>query len=254
MGYDAKLKQSIRQHAGKEHPVDTRAYKLRAYQIADILGIKHAKVIARQTRFEYIDWKALPNNFIIKPERGCSTKGVLPVVKVAEGIYEDIMRHRKMTIQDIGYSFMNGLLPDSKEKHSRGLWIEELLQIPLPDDWKVFTFNGEIAFIRQYRRGEKDRCKFWSKEWKPIEIHKKINHYTIDPTLPLPEHPEELLKTAEAISKYLKYPFVRVDLYDIPKGIYIGEITPHPGRDVQYTKEWDKKLGEMWEKAEKELK
>ena len=255
-GYDEKIIASIKEYKEKEHPVDNIAYKLKAYSLAAEQGIQHAKIYGIFSRIEFVPWEKLPGQFVIKPQHGCSEKGVFPLVKLPDGKYQDILRNKTMSLKEIIAAYMEGLLPESHVKHSRGLWIEELLSNPIPFDWKVFAFNGKAEMIRQYKRdGKKKICKFWDREWNNIEkIHKKIYSYEIDNSLPSPKNGPEIIRVAEKISKALNYPFARIDLYETQKGIFIGEVTAHPGRDIRYTDYWDKRLGECWERAEEEIR
>jgi len=254
-GFNNKMMESRRRYEGIEHPVDRIAYKLKAYSLADQHGIKHAEVIRLYSSILSIYWDSLPEQFIIKPQQGCSTKGVLPLVRNKQGKYKDILRNKVMSIKQIIDYYMEGTLPEAKEKHSRELWVEELLINPLPYDWKVHTFNGKVGIIEQFKRDEHIKYhKYWTSEWKNIEnICSKIFTYEINNSLPGPIHPEEILTVAIKLSKAIAHPYVRIDLYDIPEGVYIGEVTPHPGRTCVYLDYWERYLGAMWEQAEKEL-
>ena len=261
MGFTERVKEAIKRYEGKKHPVDKIAYKLKAYDLADRLGIKHAKIYGIYSRIEFVSWKKLPGQFVIKPQQGCSTHGVMPLIKIEEKenpefeTYFDILRNKLMPKERIIAYFMEGLLPESHVKHSRGLWIEELLGNPVPCDWKVYTFNGKIGFIRQYKGdGEIKYSKNWTEGWEITNpIMKEMGKYIINNKLPAPIHKEELLETAKRLSIEVKHPFVRVDLYDTPNGIYLGELTPHPGSTHIFIDSWQNDMGKLWEKAEREL-
>ncbi len=254
-GFNEKMLESRRKYKDKEHPIDIKCYKLKAYDFAEKNGVKHAQVYRLFSRIENVYWDVLPEQFIIKPQHGCSTKGTLPLSKTKGGKYKDLLRNKIMTVKQIISYYTEGLQPEAKEKHSRELWIEELLINPLPYDWKVHTFNGKIGIIEQFKRdGHIKYHKYWTSEWKNIEnICSKIFTYEINNDLPGPLHPEEILETAEKLSKEMAHPYVRIDLYDIPGGVYLGEVTPHPGRTCVYLPFWENYLGKMWEQAEKEL-
>ena len=256
VGFNKKMMESRKKYEGEEHPVDKIGYKLRAYHLADLHMIKHARVIGIYSRIEFVPWEKLPEQFIIKPQRGCSTKGVMPLVKRWDKVYLDILRNKLLSIEEIIDFYTEGLSPTAVEKHSRELWIEELLINPLPCDWKVHTFNGQIGIIEQFKRDEKTKYhKYWTREWINIpNICSKIFTYEINNDLPSPLHPGEILETAIELSKAIAHPYVRIDLYDIPKGVYLGELTPHPGRTCVYLDYWERYLGAMWEQAEEELK
>ena len=251
-GYWEKMKESMNRYKGKIHPVDEIAYKLKAYMLADQVGIEHAEILKVYKKIENINWEDLPDRFVIKPQQGCSGNGVFPLIR-KNGKYRDILRDKEMTKEEIIEIFKEGIT--AKKSHSKKIWIEELLSDNLPYDWKVHTFNGRIGIIEQFKRDGKGKYhKYWTREWKPInDMCKKIFTYEINNNLLSPEHPESLLTAAKLLSKAIGHPFVRIDLYDTPRGVFIGEITPHPGRTCIYQDYWEKKLGKMWEKAEREL-
>ena len=251
-GFNTKIQESIKRYQGKVHPIDKIGYKLRAYELADKVGVKHAKVYRQYCRIEYVKWDSLPDRFVIKPKQGCSGSGVLPLIK-EDKRYRNLLKKCYMTREEVMLYFLNGTI--GEKKHSMDLWIEELLSDPLPYDWKIHTFNGKIGIIEQFKRDEENKYhKYWTREWQPIKnMCKKIFTYHINNSLPPPEHGKALLKAAEVLSKAIGHPFVRIDLYDTPRGVFIGEITPHPGRTCIYIEYWEKYLGEMWEKAEGEL-
>ena len=252
-GYWKKMQDSMKKYQGKIHPVDKIGYKLKGYLFAEENGIKHAEIFKIYDRIEDVHWEELPGEFIIKPQQGCSESGVFPLIRKGEG-YRDILKNKDIGQKEIIKIFKERLT--GKGSHSKSLWIEELLTNPLPYDWKIHTFNGKIGIIEQFKRDGKEKYhKYWTKEWIPIRnMCKKIFTYKINNTLPPPEHPESLLKAAEVLSKAIGHPFVRIDLYDTPRGVFVGEITPHPGRTCIYADYWENLLGEIWEQAEKELK
>ena len=253
IGFNTMMQESIKRNKGKVHPIDKVGYKLKGYLLAERNGIRHAEIFKIYNRIEEVNWDELPGEFVIKPQQGCSESGVFPLIRKGEG-YRNILKNKDMAKREIIKSFQEGIT--GSHSHSRELWIEELLSNPLPYDWKIHTFNGKIGMIEQFKRNEENKYhKYWTEEWQPIEnMCKKIFTYKINNSLPPPEHPEGLLKTARVLSKAIGHPYIRMDLYDTPKGVFLGEITPHPGRTCVYADYWENHLGEMWRRAEEELK
>ncbi len=256
IGYEERLKKSILNHKSGKHknPIDDYAYKLKGYKIARECNVRTAIIYGVYSSPDEVEWEELPDKFVIKPQRGCSESGVFPLVYQESKLYVDLLRHEVGTLEDFIAKYREGTRLE-KGGHSLGLWIEELIADPIPYDWKFYTFNGEIGIIRQYARTRRPKVtKFWTKNFEEIpDVAKKVRTYQIDNSLPGPIHPSELIAGAKCISKKVKYPFVRVDLYDTCKGVYFGEITPHPGMEILLNNEWDEELGKLWEKAEREL-
>jgi len=249
IGYEERLRKSINDHkAGiSKNPIDEVGYKLKGHKLADKLGIKTTIIYGIYRKIEDVNWEDLPYSFAIKPQAGCSESGVFPLVYKFGNKYKDILRNKVLSREEIIKKYNSG-------NHSKGLWIEELINDPISYDWKIYTFNGRIGLIRQYDRVNKPKStKFYNENWENVNVYKKVRTYQINNNLPEPVHKEELLNTARKLSKAVKYPFVRIDLYDTCRGVYFGEITPHPGMEITLNDYWSEKLGKLWEEAEKEL-
>ncbi|MFW5793854.1 MAG: ATP-grasp fold amidoligase family protein [Bacteroidota bacterium] len=248
MGFAERLKKSIKAHKSgiRKNPVDDIAYKLKGYKLAQKQNIKTPIIYRVYKNINDVDWEELPNKFVIKPQAGCSTNGVYPLVYKGKEVYFDLLRKTTLPLKKYMKLYSEG------ERHSKSLWIEELLSEPLPYDWKLYAFNGNIGLIRQFNRNEKPAtAKCYDTDWNEVKVfgtNYKKNHY-----LPKPMFPNELISTAEKLSKAVRYPFVRVDLYETVNGVYFGEITPHPAHAFQLSKEYDDYLDNLWIEAEGEL-
>lgn len=68
----------------------------------------------------------------------------------------------------------------------------------------------------------------------------------VERPVPKPRNFEKMLQLAEEIG--VQFDFVRVDLYEVPSGIFFGETTFYP--DAGYGRiepaEWDFKFGAPW--------
>lgn len=73
-----------------------------------------------------------------------------------------------------------------------------------------------------------------------------------------PANAGEILNVARRVSAAVPSAFVRVDLYDTPKGVYLGELTFYPGtfyyknRKLMHPMEAER-LGRMWDSAAERL-
>jgi hypothetical protein len=248
MGFSERLKKSIEDHKSgiKKNPVDDIAYKLKGYKLANKLNIKKAIIYGIYQNINDVYWCNIPEDFVIKPQSGCSTNGVYPLVYKGKGVYFDLLRKTTLPLKKYMKLYSEG------ERHSKSLWIEELLSEPLPYDWKLYAFNGKIGLIRQFNRNEKPAtAKCYDTDWNEVKVFGTA--YKKNDDLPKPMFPDELIFTAEKLSKAVRYPFVRVDLYENSNGVYFGEITPHPAHAFQLSKKYDEYLDSLWTEAEREL-
>lgn len=111
------------------------------------------------------------------------------------------------------------------------LLIEKLLLTPegkVPEDVKIFFFNGECAFIYKVINRETDNYRaFFSPEWEllPFQFTSKAKYKVIDKPInePRPQRLDDMIAIGSEIAKNFKS--VRVDFYDMGEEFYYGEIT-----------------------------
>jgi hypothetical protein len=248
MKHSEKLIESIKYYKTRRHPVYVQAYKLKGREFVEKLGVKTAKILKAYDSIDEVNLNELPDSFVTKPTWGCGCKGVFPLVK-ENGLYRNLFNGELVTFEKVISEF-------KKTRHSPKLSIEELLSNPLPYDWKVYTFNGKVGVIRQFDRNlQSTITKSWDSKWNNINSKTifGISKYEYGNNLPPPNNPNELLRVASLLSKSIKYPFVRVDLYEVGKEVYFGEFTTHPATIKLFTDDIDEYLGKLWEEAEREL-
>lgn len=238
------------------HPVDVFCYKLKGIKFAQKLGIKTAIIYGIYKNISEVDFESLPDEFVIKPQKGCGVHGVYILVSQGEGIYYDLRRKKHYYSKtEIIKEYQKNADIFEHGYYSKSLWIEELISKPLPYDWRFNTFNGRIGAIMQCKRDCSPKLsKWWNENWECINDQIIDKSYKSVDWLLEPINKIELFNVAKKLSKAVKYPFVRIDLYDTYRGVYFGEVTPHPAVKMWIFKEdLDNKMGKMWEKAEKEL-
>jgi hypothetical protein len=242
------------------HPVNKEWYKLKGKKRLKELGIRTPKIYGVYNDIDEVDFNSLPDEFVIHSRHGYSGRGVYAIVRFdcdSKGtVYYDLLKKKSYTLDKLKAKYKYGVICGPKEKpnktYSKYLWIEELISNPLPFDWKFYTFNGKIGAIKQIgKNGTQVETKLWSANWENWNDKMAIHVYTRNDNLPEPKYKNELISTAIKISKEVKYPFVRIDLYE-SNGVYAGEITPTPS-DIYFGEELDVKFGKMWNEAEKEL-
>lgn len=125
-----------------------------------------------------------------------------------------------------------------KTRHNPAEWVygeiapkiivEEALEAPRPGempDYRLFTFDGVVKAIDfdtpSHRRDQKS-C-FFDPAWRELSVRPQERPDTLPPK---PANLSEMIAAAECLGAGLD--FVRVDLYNTPKGVYLGEMTLYP--------------------------
>lgn len=115
----------------------------------------------------------------------------------------------------------------------------------LPEDYKIYCFNGHAEYVMICSERESKRTKFcfFDRNWNLCRINKQSLSFPKDYTVKKPDNMDEMFKYADILSKGFK--FVRVDLYNVNGKVFFGELTftPASGLDLGYTREGDILLG-----------
>ncbi len=115
----------------------------------------------------------------------------------------------------------------------------------LPDDYKIYCFNGKAEYVMVCSERESEHTKFcfFDRDWNLCRINKQSLRFPKNYTITKPKNMDKMFKYADLLSKEFK--FVRVDLYNVDGKIYFGELTftPSSGLDLGYTKKGDILLG-----------
>lgn len=175
-------------------------------------------------RTDQINWEALPDKFAIKCNHGCGYNIICDDKKNLD-IEESKSRLKRWMEEDfwrlsaeVNYKYIpKKIICESYLDTSLGF---------LPDDYKIYCFNGEpkaILWVMD-RAGEK-KGVFMSPEWEYIselgEDYKSV--------VELPQKPkslDEMIEAAKTLSK--PFPFVRVDFYQCGDKAIFGEMTFTP--------------------------
>ncbi|WP_439883556.1 ATP-grasp fold amidoligase family protein [Pontibacter sp. MBLB2868] len=117
----------------------------------------------------------------------------------------------------------------------------------IPNDYKFYMFNGEIACIQVINRLSPNQgfTTCYDEHWNQIE---RINTY-----YPEGEYQEppaclnEMIGYAKTLSQAYGI-FVRIDFYATDKGACFGEFTPTPFMGKGFTPASEKMLVDYWDK------
>lgn len=114
-----------------------------------------------------------------------------------------------------------------------------------PPDLKFFCFDGEVAMIAIHLSRFSDHTvAFYDPSWRKLPVTVPGNPAV--PDVPEPENLDALLDHARRLSA--GFDFIRVDLYNTARGVYLGEFTPYPasGFVVFEPTTFDQDLGRLW--------
>lgn len=185
----------------------------------------------------------LPDKYVIKPTIGAGSK----LVFLMDGAM-NLMDQQNYTFETI-----LAKLDDAAQHDSRlEFLVQEFLktekgEYKIPDDYKIYLFNGEIACIQLINRlsPKKGFNTFYDEDWNQI---KEINTYYAKGAYQQPPVClSEMLDQARTLSKVYGI-FVRIDFYATDKGAVFGEFTPTPFMGKSFSPAGEQMLLNYWDK------
>lgn len=208
-------------------------WRVREYVTSKNCGAILNELYGVYNRPEEINWDILPDSFAIKSNVGCGSNIIVP---------DKSQLDRKNAVKTMHswehkrYGLKHAEL--QYEGVERKILVEKYLQGSngvLPDDYKLYCFNGKVRVImyltgREYSDVLAD--VFYDRDWNymgvPIQGSGKIpvGEIPLDKLPPRPESLDEMIRNAELLSQ--DFPFVRVDFYDIDGRAVFGEMTFTP--------------------------
>ena len=214
-------------------------YDVKEY-VSNIVGKEYViQTLDLYDKFDNKKKKKMPNKFVLKCTHDsgstivCENKSYFNKKEVRKKI-------RKALRENYFYSCREWPYKNVKPR----ILIEKFMGNRL-NDYKLFCFNGKVETILvcSNREGVFKNTDFYDKNWKLMPFTRE-NHENNPEGIKKPEKLEEMIRIAEKLSSNI--PFVRVDLYEINKKIYFGELTFYPSGGFEGFKprEWDKKLGD----------
>jgi len=130
----------------------------------------------------------------------------------------------------------------------RQLLVEELLtgaDGDVPADCKVFVFHGRATYIQidGDRFGTRTQ-DFFDRDWVRLDL--SGGPPGADRPAPRPARLDQILSMAERLSEGSD--FVRVDLFDLPDRLVVGELTSSPagGHSPFHPTHWNTVFGSHW--------
>lgn len=177
-------------------------------------------------KFDDIDFDKLPKQFVMKCSHGCAMNYIC---YDKEKIDKKVLRKKFNKWLKTNYGKKTVELHYSAIKPQ--IIIEELLleNGHLPTEYKIHCFNGKAKSLYVVTsRGIDIRYNNYYIDWRPFDGSQFNGWKKSDSPLEKPSNFNEMIKISEVLSA--KFPFVRVDLYNINGAIYFSEMTFTPAK------------------------
>ena len=177
-------------------------------------------------KFDDIDFDKLPNQFVMKCTHACAFNLIVKD-KTKFNKEEAKKKFDKWLKTNYGNKTVEKHYSLIKPRIIIEKYIGEI--DTLPTEYKIHVFNGKARSMYVVTgRGIDIRYNNYYIDWKPFD-GSQFNGWTkTDYELSKPENWDEMVKIAEDLAS--KFPFVRVDLYNINGKIYFGEMTFTPAK------------------------
>lgn len=190
---------------------------------------------------EDIDFSKLPNKFVLRPSHDsghiiiCRDKGAINIRKT---------RYDLKRWLAVDYEYMSGEWPYHFEK---SIVCDKLMEDETFGeliDYKFFCFNGEPRYVFLVSdRPHHAKSDFYDMDWEKQDF--RWYYEPSGKTFPRPKNFNLMKKYAKELAS--DFPFVRVDLYEINRELYFGELTFFHGGGLGWFKPEikDAELGDM---------
>lgn len=221
------------------HPLKTLCadkFKVREY-VTNTCGLPDSLLVPLlgvYNNASEIDFEALPNEFVLKCNHGCGYNILVPDKMKLD--YAEVKLQLETWLSDIytgGVSEIHYLdiIPHLIlcEKYLPALGASSII------DYKIHCINGNPEFVLVcYDRDENEVAKLatFDKEWN--QLYYVINEENVK--IEKPKSLDRMYEYSSILSN--KFPFVRVDFYDVDGNPYLGEMTFTPyGNMIDYYKD-----------------
>ena len=227
-------------------PMVADKFKVRDY-LQNVLGTSEAENILIPLLYvtnipETIPFDDLPEEYIIKANHGSGTNII---------IEKGIPVNREYVI-DRCKNWLNkpyGLFKHewAYQRIDRKIVIEKLIRDKkgaLPEDYKFHIFHGKCFLIQvDYDRFSDHSRTLYTRDWKYLPITLKFKQGM---DIKRPKNFDYMLGLAEKLGGGFDY--IRVDLYEVDRKVYFGELTNYPGSGYERfnPESFDNEIGSKW--------
>lgn len=234
------------------HPFRQVPHKLWIHRFGASHRVGVPQVYAVWPDLDAVTLGGLPDQFVLKSDRGAGGRGVLQVTRESPERYAT-RGESALTSEQV----VQLLRPAVEAGRIFGpFFAEELLRTPagepVQDDLKLYCFYGEVGQVLLRRvgvPGDKDSVGYRYLAADGSDLGRVVKGLRIDPTIEIPDTLAEAVEVAQHLSRAVGLPFSRVDVYATDQGIVLGEITRAPGGPQRYRAAHDESMGRSWEEA-----
>ena len=176
--------------------------------------------------FDDIDFKKLPDQFVMKCTHACAFNKIV-LNKNELDIKATRKQFKKWLRTNYGNKTLEWHYSPIKPRIIIEKYIGELDALPV--EYKIHVFNGVAKSMYVVTgRGKDIRYNNYYIDWTPFDGSQFNGWKKTDYELEQPKNWGEMVKIAEKLGE--KFPFVRVDLYNINEKIYFSEMTFTPAK------------------------
>lgn len=210
--------------------------------VKEQIGEKYLKkVIGIYEKYEDINFKGFPFEFVIKTNHGCK----MQVLVIEGGVPQPSFKKQFNDYLKVNYAYKSGY-EMQYENIKPLIFVEEYLKNTNElFEYLIFCFNGEpkLILFSSGKRTDSICCTMFDTEWN--NLHFNYGGKLHEEDVPCPKNLDEMLDVARKLSKDFK--FVRVDLHNVDGKIYFGEMTftPASGYMKFSRRKYDRILGDM---------
>ncbi len=196
--------------------------------------------------FDAIDFDALPEQFVLKCNHGCSMN---IIVRDRKTFDRERAREKINAWLAVDYGAQRILEPHYSPINRKIIAEKFMANGDLPDliDYKFVCFDGKIVYCQYLTdRSSNLKLNYFDENWTPTTVERSDHPRSDHPeNIPRPKNFELMKKLAAVLAE--GFSFVRVDFYEIDGEVYFGEMTFTPGAgNFSYKSEGtDEYLGDL---------
>lgn len=219
-------------------------------------SVRFAKLVGLPTpECEYplkLEEIAVERPCVIKPVHSEGGRCIYALTPGAGGVIHDLFSGGCYSDEE---SLRSSIRSDTKKAGiQKDAWLREEMIVgssgsPLDTfDVKVYTFYGEVGLVLQVDRWHGRRYRFFDPSGRMVNTGK----YPSEPDIP-PVFDARLIEIAREVSGKIPWAHVRIDFLVSDSDWRFGEFTLRPGGAANFNEEWDRRLGDLFVRAQARL-